>query len=664
MNTVGVTLTVDNAQLKKEFDNDIKLLGDMTRSVDRFNSSAVAGARGAIQAQQEYGKQLGASAEQMRALSEVSSQLDTKVSAAGDRMATATERGARGLSVMAQQGHVTMRSMNQIIASGADIAFAFGPEGTIISAILMVTGGLVSQFESVESKMEEVARKFNEHVTTMLMDGSAKQLGRQAADAYVKELDAEGRMFADAQAALRTHFGLPDMAAQFKAHGFFGGGGADQSDAEKAKQDRLAALATQRDVAHLEVDNPRLDQLKKDRDRLEGEITRLTTKATELEGSGKKNEIAEADRQLKATRDHLAQARAETIALQDHRKSLFLGEAFGTRDPARREALSVRYSNEAEMNPAGEDASQNVARGDAATQAQMSRASARDAAATRAAAVEKRLRDEHIAADKRAGELLGQMQDAAVEHQMQAHGLIDEAEKAAVQKDADRRVREIDSLKISEDRKAELLVAAAEDRTARIEAIERKSRDRLRTEIARDAEAGFREYEKTEAAKQRAVEKSARQMESVGNRMADDLVRGQESMGRRLLKAAMEPEIDKLKGWAKSQFAQAAKDAATQNWIGAAEHFAGGTLLLAGAAEIGALAGGGGGGGGSSGGGGGGGSSSATQLGANSNQSNGPLMVQVVIVRQDENGREISRTAQQLQRLTDRAVPIRVGALR
>src|SRR6185312_14364647 len=163
-------MIVDNVQLKKSFDEDIKLLADMTRATDQFNKSAVEGARGAIEAQKEYGKELGASSDQMRRLDAISTQLETKVSAAGDRMATSAERGARGLSVMARQGTVTARSMNQLIAAGADIAFA--PEGTIISAVLMVTAGIVAHFESVDSKIEETIAKFNHSIDDMLLNDS------------------------------------------------------------------------------------------------------------------------------------------------------------------------------------------------------------------------------------------------------------------------------------------------------------------------------------------------------------------------------------------------------------------------------------------------------------------------------------------------------------
>jgi len=662
-NPVGVTMIVDNVQLKKSFDEDIKLLADMTRATDQFNKSAVEGARGAIEAQKEYGKELGASSDQMRRLDAISTQLETKVSAAGDRMATSAERGARGLSVMARQGTVTARSMNQLIAAGADIAFAFGPEGTIISAVLMVTAGIVAHFESVDSKIEETIAKFNHSLDDMLLNDSPIELAKASAKAYIDQLEAQGELVAAAKKAAMVRslgtgapFGLDALTNWYANHVT----GTAEDKVKTAAAEGSAADVASALLAPIHARDKEIDRLKDEEKRAAGEVTTWREKVDALKSDGKTAELKVARHELADLTGQRDAARKRINELEQSR--INTADAIVAKMTSPREAAAAF----AIVNPIKDrgltDFSEEDQHSDAT--ASSARAARSIAAITKSNAERDRLRKERADAERRANEMMGQMQDAAVQHLMQAHGLIDEAEKAAIDREFNRRADEIDHLKVSEDRKAELLIAAAIDRTNAVEAIQRRSGDRLRDEIAREANDAVREYQKGEEQKQRAIEQSARVLEQVGTRMADDLVRGREDLGRRLLKAAMEPEIMMLQGWAKSQFVQAAKDFAIQDYIGGAEHMLGGTLLMAGAAELGSLAGGSGGGAGGGGGGGsGGGSSSATHLGATGNQQSGPLMVQFVVVHQDANGREMSRTAQQLQRLDDRNVPIRIGAV-
>src|SRR6185312_10519666 len=243
-------MIVDNVQLKKSFDEDIKLLADMTRATDQFNKSAVEGARGAIEAQKEYGKELGASSDQMRRLDAISTQLETKVSAAGDRMATSAERGARGLSVMARQGTVTARSMNQLIAAGADIAFAFGPEGTIA--------------------------KFNHSIDDMLLNDSPIELAKASAKAYIDQLEAQGELVAAAKKAAMVRslgtgapFGLDALTNWYANHVT----GTAEDKVKTAATEGSAADVASALLAPIHAHDKEIDRLKDEEKRAAGEVT-------------------------------------------------------------------------------------------------------------------------------------------------------------------------------------------------------------------------------------------------------------------------------------------------------------------------------------------------------------------------------------------------------
>ena len=679
MNNVGVTLTVDNAALKKSFDEDIKLLSDMTRNVDQFNKTAVSGARQAIQAQMEYGKELGVSLDQMRSLNSVSDQLEKKVSAAGDRMATAAERGARGLSVMARQGTVTARSINQIIAAGADIAFAFGPEGTIISAVLMVTAGIVSHFENAESKMEEAVAKFNHSLDEMLLNDSPIELAKDRARAYVEELEAQAAVVAPALRSAEARV----MGAAFGGgmgslmSSFFGGG---EKEAVKNAGAKVAGIdAASALLAPVHTHDKEIDRLKKEEDQANSEVTTWRERVDALKANGKAAELKVAQHELTHVQSEKNSLIERIHGLEQERinTAQAIADKMNPADP-------MQYSL---LNPIKDrgltDFSEQDQHSDAAVSSK--RASDKIAAMGKSNAEQHRLLSEHVADVARANEMLSQMDDTARERQLRADGDAEGADKERAVREFDRKADEINKLVnadealigqlniteaektrmllAAEEERTRLLVAATQDRNTAIADVEHTAAAKLDAQILRDAEAGKREVDRLNAEQLRATEKLGAQLGQVGGKMADDLVKGKEDLGRRLLKAAMEPEIAMLQGWAKSQFTQAAKDFAIQDYVGAAEHMLGGTLLMAGAAELGSLAGGGGGSGGGSSGGGGGGGSAATHLGASGGQSNGPLMIHVVVVHEDQNGREISRTAQKLQRLDDRNVPIRVGAV-
>jgi hypothetical protein len=213
--------------------------------------------------------------------------------------------------------------------------------------------------------------------------------------------------------------------------------------------------------------------------------------------------------------------------------------------------------------------------------------------------------------------------------------------------------------------KADLMIAATKARNDAVAKIDKDARDKLRTEIAKEAMQALSEYEKANKKQEEAEAKKQKMIETILASSGSALVAGHGDLAQRILKAALEPEVKYLQAMAMKHYALAAKDFATQNWIGAAEQMAGATALMAGAALVGSIGGvGGGGGGGASGGGGGGGASnSATSLGASGGGAASPLQIQLILVTQDQNGRETSRTAQQIQRLNDRNVPIKIGGL-
>jgi hypothetical protein len=264
--------------------------------------------------------------------------------------------------------------------------------------------------------------------------------------------------------------------------------------------------------------------------------------------------------------------------------------------------------------------------------------------------------------EQKSGKDLQTLRDKETEDATAAMGLKDVAEGMAIVHAHDRAVQEINERQISGELKMALIQAQDDEEFAALADLNR----RIEEENARhEAEEDRRRRQAAEKERQ-ARERAAAVIAGVEKRMAGDLLDTRLSFGRRLLKAALEPEIAFLQAKAMSQFEQAAADFLVGDVGGGAAHAAAGLALETGAGLVGQIAGGGGGGGGGSRGGGGGGGTAGSGGGlgaslATGNQRDEPIKIEFVLIHQDQNGREIARTRQQIDRATNLNQPIRVA---
>jgi hypothetical protein len=138
-----------------------------------------------------------------------------------------------------------------------------------------------------------------------------------------------------------------------------------------------------------------------------------------------------------------------------------------------------------------------------------------------------------------------------------------------------RREDEIRALQISEDEKTKLILQAQADRDAKIAAAGRRAHDKESEEQDRSQ---TEQQRKAEAARQETV----RGLES----LIDASIRGGDSYVQTVTKTLLTPLERYLEGLAASQLVDAAADAASFNFIGAAEHAAAAALAIEGARKV------------------------------------------------------------------------------
>lgn len=648
-----VKVTADLSQLKQEFASGTAEFNRWAQNINAGNATAMRAFRDTAEELRQLGKDARVSNEAMDQLNATIGRVENAAASAGERSANAFERGARGLSVMARQGDVTARSLNQIIAAGSDIAFAFGPEGAILSGVLMVTAGIVAHVETSEQKMADLVASYNDKMNQLLMDGRAIDAARAEARAFVKELEDVAKAKSDILNR-RT-----SITADWRVIT-----GADDDAIAKDRAEKEAAAQTAKILANIEVHDKDLKRLKDERKEANDDIVRAQAKLDGMERKGHEADYAATERARQAAQARLTELETRTRDLEaDRHKRVWNAELNARGNDAREQALGMNEQNFEKADFDAEHAERDHAMARADLGAGERRAARDDAARAKSAEERRRQNDEMVREQARATALLLQMQDNAAQHEALSDDQREKADKAKAQRDYDRRVAEIESIHVTEARKTTLLVAAAQERDAAIAAVERTAYDRQQNVLLKNMTERLKLVDKEVKAEEEAEKKKEQTLTQILASSGEALVRGHGDLAHRIMQAALEPEVKYLEAMAMKHYALAAKDAATQNWVGAAEQLAGATALMAGASLVASFAGGGGGGGGG-GSAGGGGMSSASHLGASGGAGNrDPLQVHVIVVHQDANGREISRMRQEFQRLDDRNVSTRIGAL-
>jgi hypothetical protein len=179
---VGVTISADGAQARKEFDDDVRALQAFGRAINVTNATAVAAFRSTADEQRRLGDQIGASSAQMEKLATTIQSTEARIRASQQRVASATERIGSGLGNLARSGHTAGGAINTVLMAGADLAFMFGPQGAVLTAIAMTAAGIADHFFRVRDEMDRTHQEFRRHLNTMLLtdtpEGAAGRLLR------------------------------------------------------------------------------------------------------------------------------------------------------------------------------------------------------------------------------------------------------------------------------------------------------------------------------------------------------------------------------------------------------------------------------------------------------------------------------------------------------
>lgn len=177
---VEIPITADNAQAQRQINETIAALDAMGRSMNAQSLTAQRAFRSEAESARQLLVQLQANERQARKLDAAIAAGDARINAMATRTGVATRTMAMGFESVARSGNLAGEGLKQIIASGAEIGFMFGPTGAVVGALGIATMGIVSMFRRAREEMEETKRKAEEVFRQMVNAGDLAALTKRA----------------------------------------------------------------------------------------------------------------------------------------------------------------------------------------------------------------------------------------------------------------------------------------------------------------------------------------------------------------------------------------------------------------------------------------------------------------------------------------------------
>jgi hypothetical protein len=624
-NIVGVTIEANSAQVRAEFDKDTQAIAAMGRAIVVTNATAVKAFRETVAAQRELGSSVGASTAQMQRLDAVANSTEQRIVSASSRQAQAFERVGSGLGNVIRAGDAASGAINTAIMASADLAFAFGPQGAILSALALLTAGIAAHFERTRDELRHTREEFIRDLEASIQAGDPVSLAKKAAEAYIEALKTgEKRMKEAKERSFQTGGGFAAAKG-----GMFTPPSEKpldyESPEERAQRKARADAATA--VGQLHANDAQLKRLEDERKDLNSDIAKFELRLANLRAVGQEEERAAINKELNRLRGELIDKQELTRkAIEAHNRAV---QAFREKYP--------RISTDAHERDAGSmistehrDRERGVKR--ESSDVRVGSASRRDAA-------------ERDAADK-----LMRIQADLEEARLRGLHREEDAELAKANFEYQIEQMALARLETSEETRGQLILATRRKYEQKVADIHNQFQSQV---YQRQSETDRRMSDEGDAQWQRFSAAAARSIHQIVNT--------QESVVTAAKRAAVEPIIAWLEAKALEASVNTLWESLSGNFAAAARSAAVTAAALTAARTISGWVGGGGGhsAGASSAGAGGG---AGVGLGAQG-RGNQTMKVEVIVVQRSPDGRELSRIRQGIQRLDDRGVPIRVTAL-
>lgn len=175
--------------------------------VVRFTPDGAASVEAAIvRTEQAAAKAAAATKTQMDKVAKATADVAAQAAKASDAMGARIAGGARqasfALEGMARSGNIAGEGLRQLLAIGADIAFAFGPAGAVAGAIGATALAVVAVFKRANDELTQTRQRFNDQLSGLIDDGNLAGVRDQAAKLWRGVFDPATGAFENGVGAL------------------------------------------------------------------------------------------------------------------------------------------------------------------------------------------------------------------------------------------------------------------------------------------------------------------------------------------------------------------------------------------------------------------------------------------------------------------------------
>lgn len=163
---VTINIRGDASNLKAEIDESLTALSRFAASAVATNKTAVSAVRESISAEKEWLGSINANTDAMNRLNTVTRTFEDRVNSAGRQTARAAESGARGFAILASSAGASVRNVDMLIASVANMGLGMTGMAAYVGAGAIALFGLVRLL----NESRDAAEKAREELDKLAFD--------------------------------------------------------------------------------------------------------------------------------------------------------------------------------------------------------------------------------------------------------------------------------------------------------------------------------------------------------------------------------------------------------------------------------------------------------------------------------------------------------------
>jgi hypothetical protein len=171
----------------------------MGRTMNASSKTAVAAWRSEAAEAQQALTMLRATKDEHARLQRVVQGVETNISAAGQKFASATRQMAFGFESVARSGNLAGEGMKSLIATGSEMALMFGTAGPIVGAVGVAGLAIYNIFDRLDKRAAESAKRIRDEFEKMLGTTSRVSIA-ESLNQHAKDLIAAASLLEDLKA--------------------------------------------------------------------------------------------------------------------------------------------------------------------------------------------------------------------------------------------------------------------------------------------------------------------------------------------------------------------------------------------------------------------------------------------------------------------------------